>query len=249
MYSCIDLTIAYFAQDVNSLARARQSRSLFSFAPFMKAHGGTKRGFRQPLRDGARGGGHRRVMHEGAQARRGCQTFTCSSKIELPGNEYGTICSEDLAIIKQVTGVSACIRKRNDSGSRKLTLAGPKEGMARAKSMAMVFILMSQIQNLSRPSCSASARSEYLAPSMPTRFATTLMQQMAMQHQQLAMQQHQQLAMQQMAMMQQPPPWMPREMQPQFPQVPHEQQMAMQQMPMMPHVYAWTPWETQLKSR
>ena len=186
-------------------------------------------------------------MHEGAQARRGCQTFTCSSKIELPGNEYGTICSEDLAIIKQVTGVSACIRERNDSGSRKLTLAGPKEGMARAKSMAMVFILMSQIQNPSRPSRSASARSEYLAPSMPTQLATPLMQQMAMQH--IAMQQHQQLAMQQMAMMQQPPPWTPREMQPQFPQVPHEQQMAMQQMAMMQHLYPWTPWETQLKFR
>ena len=155
----------------------------------MAAPGGTGRRFRpQPKQQpGVRAPSG--VMRRDARAREG-QTF---AQWNLPGNGYGSISSEGRAIIKQLTGVSACIKKRDDWDSHKLTLAGPKEGMARAKSMAMDFILQSQIRNPWWLSRSASASSEYLAPSMPTQFAMQqlAMQQMAMHHmamQQIAMQ-------------------------------------------------------------
>ena len=70
---------------------------------------------------------------------------------DLPGDaeKYGTLTWEQRLEIRNLSGDSAAVRDRkNTGGKRHLTLSGPVSGIALAKELAMKYIVESQLKNV-----------------------------------------------------------------------------------------------------
>ena len=69
----------------------------------------------------------------------------------LPGNGKGTITAAQRKVIKDTTGCSAAVRKRDGWECRKLTVHGKTTSLQSAKMMAHAFILESQKHEVDEP--------------------------------------------------------------------------------------------------